>query len=88
MRPPALGRKNYYGSVMIWSGYFTACMFSVFQSLKKWNVNSRTWLTGYLEACAQNKGSPPADLSAFLPWQMSAERLEQLSYPDKRKRSA
>jgi len=88
MRPPGLGRKNYYGSVMIWSGYFTACMFSVFESLKKWDVNSRTWLTDYLEVCAQNRGSPPADLSAFIPWQMSAERFEQLRYPYKRKRSA
>lgn len=87
MRTPGLGRKNYYGSVTIWSGNFTACMFTVFQTMKKWGVNSRDWLTDYLESCAKNKGSPPKDLSAFLPWQMSKERLEKLSYPDKRNRS-
>ena len=29
----------------------------------------------YLQACASNGNSPPADLSAFVPWQMSASQL-------------
>ena len=30
LRNPAVGRKNYYGSGTIWSGRFTAIMFSIF----------------------------------------------------------
>ena len=50
MRIAALGRKNYYGSGSVWNGHFTACLFSIFQTLKLWNVNPRKWLTRYLQA--------------------------------------
>ena len=48
MRIAALGRKNYYGSGSVASGHFTASLFSIFQTLKLWNVNPRKWLTEYL----------------------------------------
>ena len=81
MRIAALGRKNYYGSGSVASGHFTACLFSIFQTLKLWNVNPRKWLTEYLQACADNRGQVPDDLTCFLPWTMSAEQLARLQYP-------
>ncbi|MBA7649501.1 hypothetical protein ES703_57298 [subsurface metagenome] len=33
IRGPVVGRKNFYGSGAVWSGYFAAAMFSIFQSL-------------------------------------------------------
>ncbi len=78
----ALGRKNYYGSGSVWSGHFTASLFSIFQTLKLWNINPRKWLTQYLQACAENRGQTPPDLTCFLPWTMSKEQLARLHYPD------
>ncbi|MHC4545821.1 MAG: IS66 family transposase [Planctomycetota bacterium] len=80
MRIAALGRKNYYGSGSVASGHFTACLFSIFQTLKLWNVNPRKWLTRYLQACADNRGRVPDDVMRFLPWAMSAEQLAKLQY--------
>jgi transposase len=82
MYTAALGRKNYYGSGSVWSGHFTACLFSVFQTLKLWEINPRKWLTQYLQACAENRGQSPQDLACFIPWTMSEEQLAQLGYPD------
>ncbi len=80
MRIAALGRKNYYGSGSVASGHFTACLFSIFQTLKLWNINPRKWLTEYLQACADNRGQVPDDLTCFLPWTMSKEHLATLQY--------
>lgn len=82
MRIVALGRKNYYGSMSEFSGRFTAMMFTVFQTLGRWNINRRKWLAWYLETCADNGGRPPPDVTGFLPWNMSGEQLAQLQYPD------
>jgi transposase len=79
MRGPAVGRKNFYGSGAVWSGRFGAGMFSIFQTLELWGLNQYTWLKEYLEACARNGSKPPDDLSEFLPWQMSEQRLRALS---------
>ena len=80
MRIAALGRKNYYGSGSVASGHFTACMFSIFQTLKLWNINPRKWLTRYLQACADNWGKAPEDSTCFLPWTMSSEQLAIVQY--------
>jgi transposase len=81
MRNPVLGRNGYYGSGSLWSAELAAMMFSIFQTMIIWDLNPRTWLTLYFEACAQNRGKPPEDLSDFLPWRMSEARLQQLSRP-------
>ena len=73
MRGPAVGRKNFYGSVAVWAGELAATLFSVFATLKLWNINPRLWLTAYLEACAQHAGNPPPDAASFLPWNLSEE---------------
>jgi transposase len=82
MSTAALGRKNYYGSGSVSSGHFTACLFSIFQTLRLWKINPRKWLTAYLQSCAENRGQSPQDLAGFLPWTMSEDQLAQYCYPD------
>ena len=77
-RTPVVARKNFYGSGSQWSGVLAALMFSLLMTMRLWGINFRTWLTAYLEACAANGGQPPANLSAFLPWMMEADRLAQM----------
>ena len=81
MRTPVVGRKNFYGSGSQWSGKLAATLYSVVQTLKLWGINSRTWLTAYLQACGDNGGEPPGDINAFLPWQMDAKRLAHMRAP-------
>jgi hypothetical protein len=56
-------------------------MFSVLQTLLLWGLNPYHWLRAFLQACADHGGQSPADLSPFVPWQMSADRREALSQP-------
>jgi hypothetical protein len=74
-RGPVVGRKNYYGSGAVWVGQLAAVLFSVFETLRLWELNAQRWLTGYLTACADNGRRAPADLRPWLPWRMTeAER--------------
>jgi len=81
LRNPVVGRKNYYGSGSVWSAHLAARMFSVLQTVLLWGLNPHHWLSAFLQACADNGGTCPPDLSAFLPWQMTLERREELSRP-------
>ena len=81
LRTPVVGRKNYYGSGSVWSAHLAAMMFSVLQTVLLWGLNPHHWLTAFLQACADHGGKPPADLNAFLPWQMTPERREELARP-------
>ena len=74
-RQAVVGRKNFYGSGAAWSGQLAATMYSVLMTVKLWQINARTWLHAYLQACADNGNRPPADLNPFLPWAMDAARL-------------
>jgi transposase len=78
IRNPVTGRKRYYGSGSVWSAELAAFMFTILQTLILWGINPRHWLTCYLTACAENGGSAPADLSPFLPWDMTESRLQSL----------
>lgn len=78
LRGPVTGRKNYYGSGSQWSGELAAMMFSLLMTVKLWGINPRTWLSAFLHACAANGNKAPGDLSAFLPWEMSEERLAMM----------
>ena len=71
-RPAAVGRKNYYGSGSVWSGQLMAMLMTLFQTLALHGVDDRGYLTAYLEACAQNQGQPPNDLTSWLPWNFKA----------------
>jgi len=81
LRTPVVGRKNYYGSGSVWSAHLAAMMFSVLQTVLLWGLNPHHWLTAFLQACADHGGKTPADLNAFLPWQMTPERREELARP-------
>jgi transposase len=81
LRNPVVGRKNYYGSGSVWSAHFAAMMFSLLQTILLWGLNPHHWLSTFLQACADHGGQSPVDLGSFVPWQMSAERREELSRP-------
>src|SRR5437763_10361836 len=72
---------NRCGSGSIWSAHFAAMMLSVLQTIVLWGLNPHHWLSAFLQACAESGGQSPADLSPFVPWQMSAERRDMLSRP-------
>ena len=74
-RLAVVGRKNFYGSGSVWSGQLAATMYSVLKTVKLWRLNARTWLSAYLQACADNGNRAPPDIEAFLPWSMDATRL-------------
>ena len=87
-RNAVVGRKNYYGSGAEWSAKLAAMMFSIFQTLLLGKLNPRLGLRAYLELCAHNGARAPADITAFLPWEMSEERRKQLSVPTAYRQSA
>ena len=76
-RGPVVGRKNYYGSGAVWAGRLAATLFSLFQTLYLWNINPRVWLTAYLQACAELGGRAPANVTCWLPWNLTAEQREE-----------
>ncbi len=78
LRPAVVGRKNFYGSGSEWSGQLAAMMFSLLMTMKGWQINPRTWLSDYLNACASAGNCPPSDLQPYLPWSMEAARLAQM----------
>jgi len=79
LRGPALGRKNFYGSGAEWSGRLAAALFSIFATLKLWQINPRLWLHWYLQSCAEAGGQAPKDIEEFLPWNLSEESRAKLS---------
>lgn len=78
-RGPVVARKNYYGSGALWSGRLAAMLFSLFQTLQLWDMDTGKWLTEYLSACAKAEGKPPPDLPRFLPWNMTIQERERMS---------
>lgn len=81
VRNPVTGRKNYYGSGSVWSAHLAAMMFTLLQTVALWGINPRHWLYAFLQACAENGGKTPSNLSTFLPWEMSEVRKEELTRP-------
>ena len=74
-RLAVVGRKNFYGSGSVWSGQLAATMYSLLMTLKLWKINARTWLSAYLQACADSGNRAPQDINAFVPWAMDEARL-------------
>jgi transposase len=79
VRGPAVARKNYYGSGALWSGRLAAMLFSLFATLNLAKINIRTWLTWFLQSCAENGGQVLAEIDPFLPWNMSAEKRREMA---------
>jgi transposase len=78
VRQPVVGRKSFYGSGALWAGQLAATTYSLLMTVKLWGLNARTWLSQYLQACADNGNRASADLDAFIPWAMDEARLATL----------
>jgi transposase len=78
-RGPVVGRKNFYGSGALWSGRLAAMLFSLFQTLQVWGMDTGKWLTEYLTACAKAQGHPPPEPQRYLPWNMTNPERQKLS---------
>jgi transposase len=61
-----VARKNYYGSGSVWSGQLMVMMMTLFQTLALHGLDDRAYLMAYLQACAQNQGRVPSDLTDIL----------------------
>jgi transposase len=80
-RGPVVGRKNFYGSGAIWSGWLAAMLFSLFQTLALWGLCPRRWLNAYLTACAEAASQAPANWQTFLPWRMTQAQYDAWADP-------
>ena len=71
IRPGTIGRKNYYGSGSKWSAQLLALMLTLMQTLGLHQINPRSYLRAYLEACTRNGSKAPEPLEPWLPWHFS-----------------
>jgi len=81
-RGPVVGRKNFYGSGACWAGQLAARLFSLVATLRLWEINPRSWLTAYLTTCAALGGKAPADVSRWLPWNLTAAQRAAWRVPE------
>ena len=81
LRGAVIGRSLSFGSDSEKGAEFTAMMYTVTGTLAMNGIDVRRWLGEWLDACADNAGKPPQDLSPWLPWSMSAERRRALMAP-------
>ena len=79
LRGPAIGRRLSFGSDSETGARVTAVMYSVIGTLALNGIDILRWLQAWLDACANNGGKPPEDLSPWLPWSMSEERRRELT---------
>ena len=52
-------------------------LFSLFQTVRVWDMDVNKWLTAYLTACAKAHGQPPPDPQSYLPWNMQPDERER-----------
>ncbi len=81
VRGPAIGRKLSFGSDSEAGARMTAVMHSVLGTVARNGLDVLRWLGAWLDACAENGGLPPGDLSPWLPWSMSEERRQAFLAP-------
>ena len=79
LRGPAIGRRLSFGSDSETGARLTAVLYSVIGTLALNGIDILRWLQAWLDACANNGGKPPEDLSPWLPWSMSEERRRELT---------
>ena len=82
LRGAVIGRRLSFGSDSEDGADFTATMYSVIGTLALNGIDVLRWLEAWLEACAENGGHPPDDLSPWLPWKMSEERRLEFTAPE------
>ncbi len=70
-----IGRKNYYGSGSVVSAQLPSRAWTITATAERAGLNPLTYLTAYLDACAQASGTAPTGdaLTRFLPWAASAD---------------
>lgn len=70
LRTPVVGRKNYYGSHAEWSAHLAARVWTLTATAERHGLEPLTYLTDYLNACANNGGKPLTGqaLDRYLPW--------------------
>ena len=81
LRGAAIDRALSFGSDSETGARFTAMMYSVTGTVAMNGLDVRRWLGEWLNACADNGGEPPEDLSRWLPWSMSPQRRRELTAP-------
>ena len=81
LRGPVIGRRLSFGSDSEAGARLTAMMYSVLGTLSSNGIDPLRRLEAWLTACAENGGRAPADLSAWLPWSMGAQRRRALMAP-------
>ena len=83
LRGTVVGRKNYLFFGSPWAAELAQMLWSILATATLAGFNPLTYLTAYLQACADNGGRPPsgAALARFLPWQASAEDRAAWSQP-------
>ena len=82
LRSAVIGRRLCFGSDSEDGADLTAAMYSVLGTLALNGIDVLRWLEAWLEACAENDGQPPDDLSPWLPWTMSEERRREFMTPE------
>src|SRR5579871_2078795 len=80
LRGSVIGRKNYYGSGSIWSAKLAAALFTIFETLKLWNLNTHTWLLTYFYECSL-AGKTPEKINNYLPWKMTEKQKAFFAKP-------
>ncbi|MCY3672531.1 MAG: IS66 family transposase [Alphaproteobacteria bacterium] len=81
-RKAVIGRRLCFGSDSEDGADLTSTMYSVFGTLSMNGIVVLRWLEAWLEACAENGGQPPDDLSPWLPWTMTEERRREFMTPE------
>ena len=82
LRGAVIGRRLSFGSDSEDGADLTATMYSVIGTLALNGIDVLRWLEAWLEACAKNGGTPPDDLSPWLPWTMGEERRREFMTPE------
>lgn len=82
IRQSVILRKNSYGSGAEWSGELAAKLFGLFQTWLINGLDPEKLLLDYFDECSKTPGRAPPDVSQFLPWSMSEERLEHFQLPE------
>jgi transposase len=77
LRGPVVGRKNYYGSGSVVSAELASRVWTITATAGRAGLNPLTYLTAYLDECAQANGTTPTDqaLTRFLPWAAGTDDL-------------
>lgn len=81
LRSAVILRKSSFGSGTPWAGQMAAKVLSLFQTWLINGLNPEALLLDYFRECSKTPGKAPLDVTAFLPWTMSAERRTEFALP-------